>query len=140
MAGQDLGQHLRHQQAARSFDPFGADDDRRLAAEMSGHFADGLGRADQQDRVARRESGELVRRLDAIVKQEARQIDLVGPIVRDRLGDGGIARPQGDAPAGASAETGKGRAPGTAADDTDVRQLAHRLRLKAIEMRSAPPR
>ena len=68
-----------------------------------------------------------MRRLDAVIEQEARQIDLVRAVAGDRLGDGGIARPQRDAPPGATAEAGERRAPGPAADDADMGQLAHRV-------------
>ena len=86
---------------------------------------------------------EIGRRLDAGIERDARQVDRIGAIVRDRRGDRRIARPQGDPPAGAARQAGERRAPGAAADHADMAMSvngAHRLRLKAMEMRSAPPR
>jgi hypothetical protein len=100
---------------------------------------------DQQYRVAGAEIGEIRCRLDAGVEREVREIDRIAALMRDRSGDRRIARPQGHLPAGAARQAGERGAPGTAADNADVPYVAHegrahRLRLKAMEMRAAPPR
>ena len=75
--------------------------------------------------VAGAERREIRRRLDAGVEREARQIDRIAAIARDRGGDRRIARPQGHPPAGAARQAGERGAPGTAADDADMPHVAH---------------
>ena len=99
-----------------------------------------LRRTDQQQRVARPELFEARRRHDSGFERNAGQIDRIGALVRDRSRDRRIARPQRDLASGAPRETGERRAPGAAADDADMADVGHRLRLKAMEMRRAAPR
>ena len=138
--GQDFGQHLRHQQAARGLDALGADDDRAAARQLRRQGAHGLGGTDQEDGVAGAETCEIGRRLDAGVQRQVRQIDGIGALPGDRRRDRGIARPHRHPPAGAAAEAGQRRPPGSAADHADVVNRRHRLRFIAMEMRSTLPR
>ena len=140
-AGQHLLQHFRHQQPARGLDALGADHHRRCrpAAAPPARAPP----APDRPAAARRttpSSSRSRRRLDAGLERDARQIDRIGALVsRSPLEIAGsrdhsvTCRPARRARQASAVPQAP---PPTTPIWADV---GHRLRLKAIEMRSALP-
>jgi hypothetical protein len=111
----------------------------RLTGQLRRERAHRLRRTDQQQGVASGEIAQVGCSSDTRFERNARQVNGVGAIARDRRRNRRIARPQGHLAAGATRQAGERGAPRAAADHAYMTGGAHRLRLKAMEMRSAVP-